>query len=63
MKRQTVDTHIYFPPEVFSGIKQLAGLNRRSISAEIVMAVESHLTVNKPTLLLANHKSKNRSKK
>lgn len=66
MKREHVDTHIYFPPEVFKGIKHLAGLTRRSISAEIVIAVEAHLTLNKPTLALATAKtarSKNGAKK
>lgn len=53
-KRESIDTHIYFPPEVFKSIKKLAGLQRRSISAEIVIAVESHLALNKPTLLLAS---------
>lgn len=53
MKRQVKDTHIYFPGAVFEAIKRLAGINRRSISAEIVIAVEGHLTLNKPTLLLA----------
>jgi hypothetical protein len=58
MKRPTKDTHIYFPPEVFAGIKTLAGTNRRSISAEIVIAVEEHLALNKPTLMLAAKKGK-----
>lgn len=63
MKRETVDTHIYFPPEVFKGVKRLAELQRRSISAQIVMAVEEHLTLNKPTLLLADRPKKNGAKK
>jgi hypothetical protein len=45
-KRDAVDTHIYFPPEVFKAIKKLAGKERRSISAEIVIAVENHLKQN-----------------
>lgn len=53
MKREAVDTHIYFPPEVFRDIKRLAGTHRRSISGEIVIAVEGYLTLHKPTLLLS----------
>jgi predicted DNA-binding protein len=43
MKRQHKDTHIYFPPKVYEQIKKLAKENRRTVSAEIVMAVEGHL--------------------
>lgn len=47
MKREFKDTHIYFPPAVFKGIKKLAAENRRSVSAEIVIAVESHIANSK----------------
>lgn len=43
MKKESIDTHIYFPPAVFRAIKKLAAKERRSISAEIVMAVEAHI--------------------
>jgi len=58
MKGQTRDTHIYFPEIVFKGIKQLAAINRRSVSAEIVIAVEGHLSANKPALIPATTKTK-----
>lgn len=60
MSRQFKDTHIYFPPAIFDRMKQLAELNRRSMSAEVIIAVEEHLALNKPTLLLAD---KSRRKK
>jgi len=62
MSRQFKDTHIYFPPAVFDRMKQLATLNRRSMSAEVIIAVEEHLTLNKPTLLLADKASKRATK-
>lgn len=43
MKKNSIDTHIYFPPTVFQAIKKLAAKERRSISAEIVIAVEAHI--------------------
>lgn len=58
MKREFIDTHIYFPPTVFEKMKQLAGLNRRTMSAEMVIAAEAHLMFNKPTLLLADAETK-----
>jgi excinuclease UvrABC nuclease subunit len=39
-----VDTHIYFPVKVLNQLRKLADRNRRSVSAEIVMAVEEKLT-------------------
>lgn len=44
MKRDTKDVHIYFPLKVLNQLKRLAGRNRRSVSAEIVIAVEEKLT-------------------
>jgi hypothetical protein len=41
MKPQTKDVHVYFPVQVLSDLKKLAKENRRSASAEIVMAVEN----------------------
>jgi hypothetical protein len=35
-----VDTHIYFPVRVWAALKRLAKRNRRSLSAQIVIAVE-----------------------
>jgi hypothetical protein len=43
MKRETKDVHIYFPVNVLQKLKKLAERNRRSVSAEIVIAVESHV--------------------
>lgn len=43
MKAAVKDTHIYFPVKVLEGIKKLAALNRRTVSAEIVIAVERHV--------------------
>lgn len=43
MKRDVKDTHIYFPVKVLNGLKKLAEQNRRSVSAEIVIAVEKHI--------------------
>lgn len=41
MKRDVKDTHIYFPVKVLTDLKKMAAANRRSISAEIVIAVEN----------------------
>lgn len=41
MKPQTKDVHIYFPVPVLAALKKLAKENRRSVSAEIVLAVEN----------------------
>lgn len=43
MKGQIKDTHIYFPVKVLTELKKMAERNRRSVSAEIVMAVEEKL--------------------
>jgi mRNA-degrading endonuclease RelE of RelBE toxin-antitoxin system len=47
MKQEFKDTHIYFPPEVFRGIKKLAASNRRTVSAEMVIAAEKHIEASK----------------
>lgn len=41
MKRETKEAHVYFPAKVLSGIKKMAAANRRSVSAEIVLAMEN----------------------
>lgn len=43
MKRDVKDTHIYFPVKVLNGIRKLAQQNRRTVSAEIVIAVEKYI--------------------
>jgi hypothetical protein len=45
MRKLTIDTHIYFPSTVFQQMKRLAEKNRRSMSAEIVIAVENHIAL------------------
>lgn len=47
MGRQVQDTHIYFPIKVWRAIKKLAQQNRRSLSAEIVIAVEEYIAKEK----------------
>ena len=47
MKGQVKDTHIYFPVKVLNQLKKLADRNRRSVSAEIVIAVEEKLNKEK----------------
>lgn len=37
------EAHVYFPASVFSDLKLMAQLNRRSLSAEIVIAVEERI--------------------
>jgi hypothetical protein len=41
---QIKDTHIYFPKRLYEQLKKLAVKNRRSMSAEIVIAVEERVT-------------------
>lgn len=48
MKGKVKDTHIYFPVRVLTELKKMADRNRRSVSAEIVMAVEEKLEREKP---------------
>lgn len=40
MKRDVKDTHVYFPVKLLAELKRMAAANRRTVSAEIVMAVE-----------------------
>lgn len=44
MKRaETEDTHIYFPKKVLTELRKWAGINRRSVTAETVIAVEEYV--------------------
>jgi len=44
MKRQdTEDTHIYFPKKVLNELRKWAKVNRRSVTAETVIAVERYV--------------------
>ncbi len=43
MKTKTTDTHIYFPTDLHKKLKALAKKNRRTISAEAVIAIEDHV--------------------
>lgn len=44
MRRQeTEDTHIYFPKKVLTELRKWAKLNRRSVTAETIIAVEKHV--------------------
>jgi len=47
MKREVEDTHIYFPVKVLNGIRKLAEKNRRSVSAEMVIAAERYIAESK----------------
>lgn len=38
------EAHVYFPADVFMQLKEMAGANRRSLSAEIVIAVEERIS-------------------
>ena len=40
MRRDVKDTHVYFPVKLLAELKRMAAANRRTVSAEIVMAVE-----------------------
>lgn len=39
----TEDTHIYFPRKLLNKVRKLAVKNRRSMSAEVVVAVAKHV--------------------
>lgn len=44
MKRgDTEDTHIYFPKKVLTELRKWAAVNRRSLTAETVVAVEQYV--------------------
>lgn len=43
MKREYKDTHIYFPPKLLDDLKKLAAKNRRSVTAEVIIAVEDRI--------------------
>ena len=47
MKRDVKDTHIYFPVKVLKELHKLAELNRRTVSAEMVIAAERHIEASK----------------
>lgn len=47
MKRQVEDTHIYFPVKVLNEMRKLAARNRRSVTAEVVIAAERHIEESK----------------
>lgn len=47
MKRQIEDAHIYFPVKVLNAIRKLAAQNRRSVTAEVVIAAERHIAESK----------------
>jgi hypothetical protein len=41
MRQETKEAHVYFPAKVMTDIKKMAQANRRSVSAEIVLAMEN----------------------
>jgi hypothetical protein len=41
MKEQVKDTHIYLPVKLLAKLKKMAVANRRSITGEIMLAVEN----------------------
>lgn len=43
MKANVKDAHIYFPVKVLQGIKKIAEGNRRSMSAEMIIAAERYI--------------------
>lgn len=47
MKRDVKDAHIYFPVKVLRDIKRIAERNRRTVTAEVVIAVESYIAGSK----------------
>lgn len=40
---ETEDTHIYFPKKVLNELRKWAKVNRRSVTAETVIAVEQYV--------------------
>jgi len=42
-KKGIEDTHVYFPVKVLNGIRKVAARERRSVSAQIVIAVEEYV--------------------
>jgi hypothetical protein len=43
MKRDVEDAHIYFPRKVLVELRKCAKVNRRSVTAETVIAVEEYI--------------------
>lgn len=43
MKRDVEDAHIYFPKKVLTELRKWAVINRRSLTAETVVAVEEYV--------------------
>jgi len=43
MPRTTEDTHIYFPKKVLAELRKWAKINRRTVTAETIIAVEKHV--------------------
>ena len=44
-KEKTIDTHIYMPLWLLDAVRALAKANRRSVTAEITMALEERIKV------------------
>lgn len=43
MRRDVEDAHIYFPKKVITELRKWARYNRRSVTAETVIAVERYI--------------------
>lgn len=43
MRREIEDAHIYFPKKVLTELRKWAAVNRRSVTAETVIAVEEYI--------------------
>lgn len=43
MRRDVEDAHIYFPKKVLTELRKWAAINRRSVTAETVVAVEEYV--------------------
>lgn len=47
MKANVKDAHVYFPVKVLQEIKKIAERNRRSVSAEMIIAAERYIAESK----------------
>lgn len=41
--KDTHETHLYIPRRLYIKLKALAGINRRTVNAETLIAIEKHV--------------------
>jgi hypothetical protein len=48
-KKTTVDIHVYLPPDLLKAMRELAKKNRRTLTAEVTIAIEDAVALSLAT--------------